>query len=436
MRPLRKTLSLTAIAVLLAISNARVGTAAEGSALSATPATWPQWRGPTRDGRIVDQPAWPGSISGESLQQTWRVRLGPSYSGPVVSERYVFTTETVDQKREVVRALDRESGKQVWEAAWEGALSVPFFAKSNGDWIRATPALDGSSLFVAGMRDRLVCLDVQSGAIRWNVDFVKELKTPLPAFGFVSSPLVDGRFLYVQAGGACIKLDKENGKVLWRSLQDEGGMMGGAFSSPYLATLGDKPQLLVQTRDKLAGLDPETGAVYWSREIPAFRGMNILTPTVSGNSVFTSAYGGKSLLFRIGRQEQSWNADEAWQNKVTAYMSSPVIVGGNLYLHLRNQRFTCIDLESGQTRWTTKPFGKYWSLVAQNDKILALDERGELLLIQANPEKFELIDSRKISDDPSWAHLAVCGNEVFIRELNAMTAYRWQSIEAKEKAAP
>lgn len=65
-------------------------------------------------------------------------------------------------------------------------------------------------------------------------------------------------------------------------------------------------------------------------------------------------------------------------------------------------------------------------MVAQGDRILALDERGELLLIRANPEKFELLDSRKISDASTWAHLAVCGNEVFIRELNAMTVYSWK----------
>ena len=63
--------------------------------------------------------------------------------------------------------------------------------------------------------------------------------------------------------------------------------------------------------------------------------------------------------------------------------------------------------------------------MAQGNKILALDERGELLLIRANPEKIELLDTRTVSSDPTWAHLAVCVHEVFIREMRAMAVYHW-----------
>jgi len=397
--------------------------------LQARLSTWPQWRGPSRDGRVAAPATWPDRLGPDTLQQTWRTPLAPSYSGPIVSETLVFVTETKDATREIVRALDRSTGEERWESSWEGALSVPFFAKSNGDWIRSTPAYDGECLFVAGMRDVLTCLDAHTGETRWRVDFAKDLGTPVPAFGFVCSPLVDGAHVYVQAGAAFCKLDKQSGKIVWRTLEDEGGMWGSAFSSPFLSTLASQKQLLVQTREKLAGVDPETGDVLWSQPIPAFRGMNILTPSVSGDTVFTSAYGGKSLLFKVTTDGKSTTAREAWTNKATGYMSSPVVIDGHIYLHLQNQRFTCIDLATGESRWTTQPFGKYWSLVANGDRILALDERGELLLIRANPGKFEMLDSRKISDEPTWAHLAACGDELFIRELNAMSAYRWRNAD-------
>ena len=71
-------------------------------------------------------------------------------------------------------------------------------------------------------------------------------------------------------------------------------------------------------------------------------------------------------------------------------------------------------------------FGQYWSLVAQKDRILALDQQGELILIHATPEKFDLLDSRKISDEETWGHLAVCGDQVFVRELNGISSYRWR----------
>ena len=45
--------------------------------------------------------------------------------------------------------------------------------------------------------------------------------------------------------------------------------------------------------------------------------------------------------------------------------------------------------------------------------------------MKAGPEKFELLARKKISEQETWAHLAVAGDELFVRELNAISAYRW-----------
>ncbi|MBT4667487.1 MAG: pyrrolo-quinoline quinone, partial [Opitutae bacterium] len=87
---------------------------------------WSQWRGPTRDGYLEKESPWPKSISKEILRLSWRKKLGKGYPGPIVSEKLVFTVETKG-KNEVVRAFDRESGKQKWETSWPGSMSVPFF---------------------------------------------------------------------------------------------------------------------------------------------------------------------------------------------------------------------------------------------------------------------------------------------------------------------
>jgi outer membrane protein assembly factor BamB len=395
-------------------------------AAGATPAEWPQWRGPQRDGQVAG-PAWPDKLDESSLKSAWRVELGPSYSGPIIAGDRVFVTETVDQKSERISALDRETGERVWFAEWPGAMSVPFFAKSNGDWIRSTPAIDGDTLYVAGMRDLLVALDAKSGSERWRVDFVERFQSPVPSFGCVSSPLVVGDAIYLQAGAGVCRLDKTTGKTVWRAMEDAGGMNGSAFSSPFLATIHGRPQLIVQSREKLAGLNPESGAVLWSTAVEAFRGMNILSPTVIDNRLFTSTYGGGSFQFAVDPPDSEGRSEvrQLWRNKVQGYMSSPIIHAGHVYLHLRNQRFACLDLETGTERWITQPYGKYWSLVAREDRLLALDETGELLLIRLTPEKFELLDRRELVDN-AWAHLAVVGGQVFIRDLRGLTRYDWK----------
>ena len=391
--------------------------------------SWSQWRGPQRDGTLPGT-ALPDSLNEQNLKLRWELPLSPGYSGPIVTADRVFVTETVKEETEVVRALDRQTGKELWKQSWPGAISVPFFAKANGDWIRATPAFDGERLYVAGIRDVLVCLDAASGSILWRLDFVEQLKSSLPSFGFASSPLVTDEAVYVQAGGGFCKVNKLTGEVIWRVLEDGGGMFGSAFSSPCLAELDGVQQILVQTRTTLAGVDPESGQVFWEQKIPAFRGMNILTPAVVNNTVFTSSYGGRSFLFEITRNDGKWQVKELWSNAIQGYMSSPIILNGYIYLHLKNQRFTCLDLKTGKAVWTTAPYGKYWSMVTDGQKILALDQKGELLLIKASPTKFELLDQRKVAED-SWAYLAVSGKDLFIRDLKQLSVYQAEQASLK-----
>ena len=383
---------------------------------------WNQWRGPNRDGKV--EANWPSKLDDEHLKEIWSVDMGPSYSGPIVVGDQVFVTETKDKKYEVVTALNRNTGKVLWQQEWEGSMKVPFFAAANGSWIRATPAYDDGHLYVAGIRDVLVCLNAKNGDIVWKIDFPKETGSAVPTFGFVCSPLIDGNNLYIQAGGALCKIDKKTGKLIWRSLDDGGGMNGSAFSSPYMTTIGGQRQLLVQTRTNLVGVDPETGAELWVQPVKSFRGMNILTPTVFEDGVFVSTYGGTTQMLGVSGTSNAYNITPRWNLPAQGYMTSPVIVDGHAYIHLRNQRFACFDLKNGKETWRSKPFGKYSSLVSNGKQILALDQRGDLMLINANPEEFEVVDTRKVAED-SWAHLAVRGDEVFVRDLNKLTAYRW-----------
>lgn len=404
--------------------------------------TWPQWRGPERTGAAPGK-AWPETLKG--LRARWRVELDKGYPGPIVAEDRVFVAETAGGDTEVVRALDRATGQEIWRAQWPGKISVPFYAKRSGDWIRSTPAYDGETLFVGGMEEVLVALDARSGRERWRVDFPRRFQTPKPDFGFAASPLVDGAALYVQAANSVMKLDKRTGATIWRALvaREEAGVMeSGAFSSPVLAQLAGRRQLLVQTRTHLNGVDPESGAVLWSQFVPNFRGMNILTPVVWGDGVFTSTYQNESYLFQVsGSGDGGYQVKELWRNKAKGYMSTPVVHEGMAYLHLGNHRLTCIDLRTGEARWTSTPFGRYWSLALRGDKLLGLDENGKLFLVRANPERFELLDSVEVAQSESWAHVAVAGEEIFVRDLTGITAFRWSAdpgttSQAASGAAP
>ena len=329
--------------------------------------------------------------------------------------------------KEGIQGINRFSGEELWKTSWVGAMKVPFFASRNGSWIRSTPAVDEASIYVAGMRDVLTCLHAETGKVRWSVDFKERFKTSLPAFGCPSSPLLTKTHVYVQAGAGLVKLDKETGATIWRTTLDSGdSMSGGAFSSPVMATLGGIPQLVVQSRTELAGISIDDGAILWSTAVKAFRGMNILTPTIFGEAVFTSAYGGRAHLFQVDGNEGGLDIRVGWEASTQGYMTSPVVRNGTAYLFLKSNRFGCLDLETGAKGWTSPPTGdSYWSLAIQGNRILSLSDSGVLRLIGAEPGGYRVISEREISEEETWAHIAPAGKQVFVRSQQSLIALNW-----------
>ncbi|REJ85886.1 MAG: pyrrolo-quinoline quinone [Acidobacteria bacterium] len=399
-------------------------------------ADWPEWRGASRDASTPGAP-WADSLSG--LEVSWSVDLGKGYPGPVVLGNRVFVVETVDSRTEQARALDRSTGEELWRASWQGSGSVPFFARKNGDWVRSTPAVAEDGLYVGGMQEVLRRLDPATGEQLWAVDLPQRFGTGVPEFGFASSPLLDGDGVIVQAADSVVRLDRRTGETVWRSLASAGSIFdSGAFSSPVIAELAGRRQLVVQTREALHGLDPLDGTELWRREVPNFRGMNILTPVVvDARRVLTSSYRNRTHLFevRAAATGGGFEVEEIWSHKAHAYMSSPVVHQGHAYIHLGNRRLTCIALDSGETQWTSTPFGEYWSVALRGDRLLALDSDGTLLLLRLDSEELELLDRRSVVDEESWAHVAVAGDQIFVRGLESLVALNWPRSSAADPGA-
>ena len=115
-------------------------------------------------------------------------------------------------------------------------------------------------------------------------------------------------------------------------------------------------------------------------------------------------------------------------------MSSPIWIGESIYMHLGNGRLSCIDATTGEERWRTSSFGKYWSLTWHGDKILALDSDGELLLVQASEEAFKLLGRQEVADTEAWAHVAISEGQIYVRDLTSIRAFRWDSAKPENEA--
>jgi outer membrane protein assembly factor BamB len=144
-----------------------------------------------------------------------------------------------------------------------------------------------------------------------------------------------------------------------------------------------------------------------------------------------------SQAWDIAKEGEAFKVALAWEHKAEGYMSTPVIVGGKVFMHLRNQKVTCLDLATGTQHWQSDDkLGEYWSLIAQGDRILALDHKGTLYLLKATPEKLEIIDQKKVCEEETWAHVAVDGGRVFVRDLKGLVALDWASGEAVVTEVP
>lgn len=392
------------------------------------PADWTQWRGPERDAHVPG-PAWPDSLSTDTLRRIWRVELAPGYGGPIVADDRVFVIATEEERDEVVQALDRETGQSLWTTRWPGAIEVPMIGRGQGNWIKSTPAWDGEKLYVLGMEDVLVALNGKSGAIEWRIDFKEHFDTEQPEYGAPSSPLVYKDWVFIQAAGRLIRLKRATGEVDWHGFFTGSAAELSPFSSPIIATIAGREQLVAFFAKEMGAIDPDTGEILWRTPVETALGAAYPTPVVYNDGIFLSLYGRKTHMFRVSKNEDgSFTCEPAWENKAKGYMATPVVVDGHAYVQLTNRRVICIDLETGEETWgANERFGLYWGMHANDGKILALDGDGMLRLLRANPEAMEILDTRKISDVQAWAPIAFSGNELYIRDIEGIAKYIWSA---------
>ena len=272
-----------------------------GAGLSAS--DWPQWRGANRlaiwseTGIVENLP--------DELQVTWRVPINSGYAGPAVSRGRVFVTDwqeepdsrTIDGTERVL-ALDENTGEVLWSHTWRTSYRMLMASYAIGP--RATPTVDDDRVYVLGATGILLCLDVESGAVRWQKDYARDYGTSVPTWGITSAPLVDGERLIAVVGaepdGMVLAFDKYTGDEQWRSVKVAGEM---GYSQPVIYDAGGVRQLIVWHASALVSLDPDTGNIYWEQPVDVGAGMAIAPPVKGGDYLLVSQLYTGSTMMRL-----------------------------------------------------------------------------------------------------------------------------------------
>jgi outer membrane protein assembly factor BamB len=385
---------------------------------------WPQWRGPNRDGSAPafrEPKAWP-----ERLQSIWKADVGIGYSNPVVAGDRVFI-HARQGGNEVVEALDLATGKEVWKQNYPAPFKMHSAATSHGEGPKSTPAVANGRLFTLGIGGVLSAWDVKTGKRIWSKDFSKEYKETWPDFGHALSPLVEGNTVIAHVGGnkegMLAAFDVATGAVKWKWSGDY-----PAYASPIVATFGGTRQIVTLTRTNAVGLDASNGTLLWKVPLTNQYFENIITPIVYEDLLILSATSDSAFAIRPKKGPSGWTTEEVWRNNdAEQYMSTPVLVGNYLYgmTHKKKGAFFCLDARTGKIQWSTAGReGDNASLVSAGNSVLILNPQGELLVIRANPAKFEELRKYQVADSATWSTPSIAGQQLLTRDTNHVALWR------------
>lgn len=392
-----------------------------GGSVSSTTESWSQWRGPSRDGTATDlfevPAAWP-----QGLTQQWKATVGLGHASPVTAGGRVFV-HARQGEREVVTALDQASGRQVWQEAYDAPYRMNPAAAGHGPGPKSTPAVSGGSLYTFGITGVLTAHEASSGKVRWRVRPVDDQ----PGFGTAMSPLVDGPHVIVHVGGhetgALTAFDTTSGQVRWR-------WTGGApaYASPVIAMLGGVRQIVTQSRTHVVGLAAADGRLLWEIPFTTSYDQNAVTPLVLGDLVIYSGLASGTAAVRPVREGGRWRADPAWKNdEVSLYMSTPVAQGHTIFglSHRNRGQFFALDARTGATLWTTRGReADNAALVVARGVLLALTTNSELIVLRPSSAGFEEIRRYDVAPSPTWAHPALDGRQVIVKDVDSIIAWK------------
>lgn len=390
---------------------------------SAFAGDWPGILGPDRNGVADGETlltAWPES--GPAV--VWERPVGEGFAGVAVVDGRAFLFDRVDGENRAA-AFVAGTGRPIWERRFPTDFTTGF---SDDDGPRCTPVVAGEHVYLYGPQGRLRCLAAETGEPVWERDTHGDFAAPEGYFGAGSTPIVEGDLVIVNVGGrrenaGVVAFDRLSGKTKWAAT-----MEAASYSSPIAVTIDGTRQLIAITRLKCISLDPETGKVRFEFDFGA-RGptVNAASPVVLGDRLFVTAH------YRVGAVYGTISADgfeETWRSDdvLSSHYTTPIAHEGKLYGIDGQERLDpgtlrCVDPATKRVLWSVDDFG-YAGLVRAGDLILAMQTTGDLVLFEANPEKYVERARARVAKSTSRAMPALANGLLYVRDGETLRCLR------------
>jgi outer membrane protein assembly factor BamB len=408
---MKSTITVSSLQALLILTFAEAHVSA---------ADWPQWRGPSRDGKAEFRV--PATWSKE-LTKKWQIAVGDGVSTPALAggKLYVFSREN---GKEVARCLDAATGKELWqdkEAYEVAAVSGP---ASGYTGPRSSPVVADGKVITYGVWGVLSCFDAGSGKLLWRKDSTPEA---WPMFFTSSSPLIENGVCIAQIGGkkdgAIVALDLATGGEKWKWTGD-----GSAYASPILGTVAGIKVIVAQSDKRLVVVNFSDGKLLWETSFAGsgMGGMNSATPILDGQTLIFSGTARGTKAVKLEKQGDTLSATELWSNRENSIQyNSPVLNNELIFgLSARDALF-CINEKDGTTAWTSPITGKrgFGSIVNAGSVLFLLTPAGNLVAFEPNGKELKQLASYKVADGDTTAYPVLTGNQVFVKDKDSVTLW-------------
>jgi outer membrane protein assembly factor BamB len=432
---------------------------AAGAREAATPGRdWPQFRGIGARGISEGAPT-PASWNvpaGERVK--WKTAIpGLGHSSPIVFGDLVCVTTAISGKADPelkvglygdikpveddsehewkVYCLDRATGKVRWQqTALKAVPKVKRHTKATH--ANSTMATDGETLVAFFGSEGLYAYDLKKGTLRWKKDFgVLDsgfFMVPAAQWGFASSPIIHKDRVILQVdvqkdsflGAFALK----DGRELWRTPRQD----VPTWSTPTVHESGGRTQVIVNGWKHIGGYDFDSGKELWKMggggDIP------VPTPVVADDLIFiTNAHGMFAPIYAIKTsasgditpKDNKPHELMAWmQSREGAYMQTPLVYDGLLYVCRDNGVLSVYDAKTGERKYQQRlaegRTGFTASPVAADGKIYFTSEDGDIYVVKAGPT-FELL-SKNAMGEVCMATPAISQGVLFFRTRGHLVA--------------
>lgn len=380
------------------------------TAFSSLASDWPQWRGPGGQGHSEDKDlptTWGGADNANVLWKAPLPKADSSQSSPIVWRERVFAMTALNKPavEHHVTCLQKSDGKQLWDT-----LVPPgpwLLTDLRGGYCCSTPATDGERVYCVWGSAVVVALDFD-GKIVWR----KELNPRAFDVAISASPILykDTVILLCDMNekkSYLIAYDAKTGETRWEAKRPGAGFN---HSTPLVAEINGKKQLMIASSNALQGADPENGAILWWC---AAKG-DVSTPVFGNGLVYSDEGRGNPgvCVDPTGSGEVTKTHVKWTQKGGTNGFNSPLIVGENLYRISSNLR--CWKMASGEELYSERLGGDFNpSPISTADGLIYYASSGMSWVLKAGP-KFELLGKSDLGD-PSSCSAAVSDGKIFLK---------------------